>query len=57
MQMILAVISATGVTTEFRAIDGKHMQIAQNRLLNETDNKKSFCYSMIGERVALYSIF
>ena len=49
MQMILAVISATGVTTEFRAIHGQHMQIGQNLLLNETDNKSSFCYSMIRE--------
>ena len=32
------------------------MQIAQNVLLNGTDNNNSFCYSVIWKRVALYSI-
>ena len=36
-----------GVTIEFRAIQGQHMQIGQNLLLNESDNKSSFCYSKI----------
>ena len=37
-----------GVTIEFRNTQGQHMQIvAQNLLLNETDNNSSFCYSMI----------
>ena len=36
------------VIIEFRDIQGQHMQmIAQNLLLNETDNNSSFCYSMI----------
>ena len=33
-----------GVSIEFRAMQDLPMQIAQNLLLNETDNKSSFCH-------------
>ena len=41
------IIKRKGATIEFRAVQGKHIQIGQNLLLNETDNESSFCYSMI----------
>ena len=39
-----------------RDLQGQHMQIDQNLLLNGTDNNRIFCYSMIWKYVALYSI-
>ena len=36
------IMKRKGATIEFRAIQGKHMLIGQNLLLNETDNISSF---------------
>ena len=36
-------------------IQGQHIQIAQNLLVNKTNNNSSFCYSMIRKWVSLYS--
>ena len=43
--MLKADFNIDGATTEFRATQGQHMQICQNLLLNETDNKSSLLFS------------